>query len=69
MSPGDETCSEDEDENKENIQTETCSLIELQALKKELQERNAQRDDLVLKLKVGNFNAEYKNLLTGTVSA
>ena len=56
MSPGEDSASDESDmddaeANKEN----QPSAIEYQALLKELQERNAQRDDLVLQLKVSGF--------------
>ena len=55
MSPHDSQESGDDDDDaladKENV-TDTCPMIEYQALLKELHERNTQRDDLLLKLKV-----------------
>ncbi len=41
-----------------------CSLLELQALQKELEERNTQRDDLLYRLKVGHIGNKIDYLLS-----
>ncbi|XP_013396814.1 kinesin-like protein KIFC3 [Lingula anatina] len=46
--------SSDEEELEQYQPQETCSMIEYQALKKELEERNSQRDELLYKIKMLN---------------
>ena len=72
MSPHDSQESGDDDDDaladKENV-TDTCPMIEYQALLKELHERNTQRDDLLLKLKVTqNFHKYAAAILPYLVS-
>ena len=51
MSDSDQSLDDDDEEKENNEANGSCSIIEFQAMQRELNERNIQRDDLLFRIK------------------
>ena len=57
LSPADSDSNEEDDDYDDKENAGSCSMVEYNALQKQLVERDQERDELAVKLKVQNTDA------------